>query len=344
MNRSSPFPIQRLEVDADRTHVADDLRLRFLEGEIQAVVRRARQAALAKCAATLRLARARRARHQHAAAPEDSLCRRASSSSRGMPVRDPLVDDRVREAERGDRQHGDARPRRSGTDTRWCRASRRGTSPPAVVAWRPGRSTRWSSRITQSETYSSSPWRVSVASPRSPVMTAVTPLSFSQRNSRRSSARSIAWFGQPGEERLDGVEHDALGADRVDRVPEPDEQPFEVVLAGSPRSRCARRGRDRDELCFRADQSCPDRIPATRRSFRGPRPSPRSDINTPGSPNSSAPRTRNSIASRRLAAAGAAADERRPPARQAAAGDLVEAGDAGRRPRERNSSRWGGTA
>ena len=31
--------------------------------------------------------------------------------------------------------------------------------------------TRWSSRITQSETYSSRPCRVSVPSPRSPVMT-----------------------------------------------------------------------------------------------------------------------------------------------------------------------------
>ena len=39
--------------------------------------------------------------------------------------------------------------------------------------------TRWSSRITQSETYSSSPWRVRVASPRSPVITAVMPRSFS---------------------------------------------------------------------------------------------------------------------------------------------------------------------
>ena len=92
--------------------------------------------------------------------------------------------------------------------------------------------TRWSSRITQSETYSSSPWRVSCPSPRSPVITAVTPWSLSQRNSRRSSARRIAWLLKPGEQRLDGVEHHPLGADRVDGVAEPDEQPFEVVLAG----------------------------------------------------------------------------------------------------------------
>ena len=38
--------------------------------------------------------------------------------------------------------------------------------------------------------------------------------------------------GQAAEQDLDGVQHDALGADRVDGVAEADEQPFEVVLAG----------------------------------------------------------------------------------------------------------------
>src|SRR5665811_85128 len=57
--------------------------------------------------------------------------------------------------------------------------------------------TRWSSTITQSETYSSEPWRVSVPSPRSPVMMAVTPFSFSQRNRRRSSARRMSGLGKP---------------------------------------------------------------------------------------------------------------------------------------------------
>ena len=52
--------------------------------------------------------------------------------------------------------------------------------------------TRWSSRITQSDTYSSSPWRVSCPSPRSPVITTDTPRSLRKRNSRRSSARRIA--------------------------------------------------------------------------------------------------------------------------------------------------------
>jgi hypothetical protein len=58
-------------------------------------------------------------------------------------------------------------------------------------------------------------------------MMAVTPFSFNQRNRRRSSARRMA----AGEERLDGVEDHAFGADTVNRASQPGEQPFEVILA-----------------------------------------------------------------------------------------------------------------
>ena len=91
--------------------------------------------------------------------------------------------------------------------------------------------TRWSRTITQSDTYSSSPCRVSVPSPRSAVMTAVTPLSLSQRNRRRSSARRIAWFEKPAEQRLDRVQNHALGSDGVDGVAQPDEEPAQIELA-----------------------------------------------------------------------------------------------------------------
>src|SRR5581483_12177720 len=37
---------------------------------------------------------------------------------------------------------------------------------------------------------------------------------------------------EAGEERFDRIEGDPLGSDRVDGVAEPDEEPFEVVLAG----------------------------------------------------------------------------------------------------------------
>jgi hypothetical protein len=38
--------------------------------------------------------------------------------------------------------------------------------------------------------------------------------------------------GQSGEQRLDGVEHDTPGADRVDGMAEADEETFEIVVAG----------------------------------------------------------------------------------------------------------------
>ena len=59
--------------------------------------------------------------------------------------------------------------------------------------------TRWSSTMTQSETYSSRPSRVSAPAwlPRSPVMMVVRPRSFNQRNRRRNSARKMAGLGRP---------------------------------------------------------------------------------------------------------------------------------------------------
>ena len=55
---------------------------------------------------------------------------------------------------------------------------------------------RWSSRITQSETNSSMPCRVSLSGrSRSAVMTVVSPFSLSQPNRRRISARRMPGFG-----------------------------------------------------------------------------------------------------------------------------------------------------
>ena len=189
--------------------------------------------------------------------------------------------------------------------------------------------TRWSRTITQSETYSSMPWRVSVPSPRSPVITAVTPRSLSQPNRRRSSARSDGRVGERAEQRLDRVDHDALRADRVDRRAEPQEQPVEVPVAGLL-----------DLVAVDVDvvdheqavglEAGRGRTPATRRwRSRSSRDSSNA-TNTPGSSNSVIPRTRNSIASSVLPQPGRAADERRTSARQPAAGHLVEAADARR--------------
>ena len=126
---------------------------------------------------------------------------------------------------------------------------------------------------------------------------AVTPLSFSQRNKRRSSARTMPWLEQAGEQRFDGVEHHALGADGVDGVAQADEQTARDRIRRSPRSRCARSARNRGAA------SC---VPPERRQIEAERgdvarPVPRSvsskAMKTPGSLNSVAPRTRNSMPS-----------------------------------------------
>ncbi len=60
---------------------------------------------------------------------------------------------------------------------------------------------------------------------------------------RAAPTRRIAGVRRAREQRLDGVEDDALGADRLDRVTQADEEPFQVVLAGFfdlAAARCAR--------------------------------------------------------------------------------------------------------
>ena len=103
-------------------------------------------------------------------------------------------------------------------------------------------------------------------------------------------------IGQSGEQRLDRVEHHAFRADGIDRVPSRMNRPFEVVLAGL------------------LDLAALDMDVVERRSFSAPRASPGRSrasatlavssaafssniMNTPGSPNCVAPRTRNSMAS-----------------------------------------------
>ena len=84
--------------------------------------------------------------------------------------------------------------------------------------------------MTQSDTYSSRPWRVSEPSPRSPVITAVTPLSLRKRNRRRSSERRSAWLVKPP--KSDSmVSSTALRAHRVDGERKPDEQALQIVFA-----------------------------------------------------------------------------------------------------------------
>ena len=145
--------------------------------------------------------------------------------------------------------------------------------------------------------------------------------------------------GQAGEQRFQRVQHHAFGADGINRVTEPDEQPFQVILAGlldftaldvnvieqnffAPDQARQIKSEQRDvalQLGFRLLEGHENaRLAELHRSaheeFRG---------------------------QQRLAATRAAAHQRGPPARQPAAGDFVETLDA-RRTLGQTSSRRGG--
>ena len=281
------------QIQADGAHVADELALGLLEGEVQAALA-APAGRVDEVGGQARLAGARGSGDEHAAAAVDPL-----AAEHGVePVDaggDPLV------------------------DASWCRPSevigrtempfssiRKGYSlvPWAVPRYLTMRSlrvescsvTRWSRTMTQSETYSSRPWRVSVPSPRSPVMIAVTPLSLSQRNRRRSSARRTAAFDRPPKSVSMVSSTTRLAPMRVDGVAQADEEAFEVVLAGlldlAPL--------DVDEvhqqlvLLGQILQVEPEGADVLGELLGGLLEGSRT---TPGSPNSVAPRTRNSIAS-----------------------------------------------
>ena len=100
--------------------------------------------------------------------------------------------------------------------------------------------------------------------------------------------------GQAGEERLERVEDDPLGADRVDRVAEADEQPLEVVLAGLLDLAPVDLDVIDDELLL-GDELGRGRSRGSGRSAASSSAVSSKAMKTPGSPNSAAPRTRNSM-------------------------------------------------
>ena len=141
------------QVDADGGHVADDLGLGLLEGEVHRPLAAA-QAASQNCAASVDL--------PVPAVPLTRTCcrgrsRRRPASRRGGPRRwTPARRHAVPQPERGDRQHGyPGSPIRNGyslvpcSEPRYLRTRRRRVEVCSV--------TRWSSTITQSDTYSSMP-------------------------------------------------------------------------------------------------------------------------------------------------------------------------------------------
>ena len=159
--------------------------------------------------------------------------------------------------------------------------------------------TRWSRTITQSETYSSIPCRVSAPSPRSPVITAVTPRAFSQPSSRRSSERRWAALVRTPK--------------RFSIVSSTTRVALTSSMAAPSRMNNASRSHSPDVVQLGADQVRRGRPPAGRppgagsgRSRASATLTARSSAvsskatKTPGSPNSVMPRTRNSMPSRVL--------------------------------------------
>ena len=256
----------------ERLHVAHDLARRFLEGEVEAALaaRRPRR----RNARPTSICRCRRCRRSARWSRDRSRRRRTWRRGRGRRWKSRSVEASC--CSPSDVIGSTLKPVLVDQERIFVGAVRRA----AILddAQPPGRDlvgTRWSSRITQSETYSSMPWRVSVPSPRSPVMIAVTPLSFSQPNSRRSSARSTASFVRPENSALDGVEHDALGADLVDRVASAGRTALRDRTRRSPRFRIRSSGRDRRASLPVGDQRVEVEAQRARRCWRGLRASPR---------------------------------------------------------------------
>ena len=194
-----------------------------------------------------------------------------------------------------------------------------------VVTWS---CTRLSSRMTQSETYSSSPCagqlpRAALAGDHGGDAAVLEP---TEQPPQLGAQDAVV--GEAGEQRLR-----ACRGRRVSRPPcrwrgRGGRTGPRGRTRRSPRFRCARPHVVDAAASFRQSGRA-HRNRAKRRWRRGPPRPPRSVISTPASPNCRAPLDQEGHGEERLAAAGATADQRRPPLRQASEGELVEATDPG---------------
>ena len=131
-------------------------------------------------------------------------------------------------------------------------------------------------------------------SPRSPVMTAVTPRSLRKRTGRANSDRRIDVFANAPNSVLDRVDHHSLRSNRVDRRTETKKQAVEIPVARLLHVAVHQRHvveHQRPSASSWA-RSNPSDATFDRRSSMVSS----NATNTPGSSNSGIPRTRNSIA------------------------------------------------
>ena len=217
------------QVEADGAHVADHLAFRLLEGEVQAALAAA-AGGVGEVRRQAGLAGARRAGDEHAAAAVDPRAAEHGVEP-GDAGGDPLVGRLVLQAQRGDRQDGDAglvdqeRVLVGAVD----RAAVLDDAQPA------GRELLGDAVVEQDDAVGDVLLQP-LAGERAVAALAGDDgghaLVLEPAEQPAQLRAQDGGVGQAAEERLDGVEHDALGADRVDGVAQADEQAFEVVLAG----------------------------------------------------------------------------------------------------------------
>ena len=214
-----------LQVDADRAHVADGLLGRFFEGKNDGAFAAA-AGAVDKGGAQAALAGARRAGYQHAAAAVIAL-----AAQHGVQVLDaggyPLGRNVLGQADRSDRHHRDAVLI---NQKRVFVGAVRGTAvfdyPQAAQA----------DLITEPavEHDDAVAHILLQPLPRQRLGSAFAgddgghSLLLEPAKEATDFGAQDRGIGQGGKKRFDGIERHAFGADRVDGMPQPDEDPFQV--------------------------------------------------------------------------------------------------------------------
>ena len=227
--RSRPFFEPGRQVQADGAHVADELALRLLEGEVQAALAAA-AGGVGEVGGQARLAGARRSGDEHAAAAVDPRAAEHGVEP-GDAGGDPLVGRLVLQAQRGDRQDGDAVL----VDQEGVLVGAVGGAAVLDDAQPAGRELLGDAVVEHDDAVGDVLLQA-VAGERAVAALAGDdrrdPLVLEPAEQPAQLGAQDGGVGQAAEERLEGVEHDALGADRVDGVAQADEEAFEVVLAG----------------------------------------------------------------------------------------------------------------
>ena len=219
-----------LQVDARGAHVADHLLRRFLEQEVEALLA-ARAGGIDEVRRQRGLAGAGRAGHQYRAGAVVAL-----AAEHVIQGRRGRVDTRSLGASCSSSSEV------TGNTVMPSRLMRNGYSlvpcvEPRYFTTRMRRVeicsyTRWSSEMTASVMYSSRPCRVNIWSPRSAGHHGGDLAVAQPAKQPAQLGAQDAGVLEPAEQRFDGVEHHALGADLLDRMIEPHEQTLEIVFTG----------------------------------------------------------------------------------------------------------------